>query len=200
MPTRRQIAHACRKLDDLKARLSVEGSRAGAGGAGRGRALAAPRRGLWRGLRGSALSCLPRSPNAGRCSATTPSVVERVKSPEMFFAELARLGIPHPRTVSDPAAAGCGWLAKRQGGAGGSHIVTSHDVRLQRRSGDDARPHLFSGADRGPPGLGPVRRQWEPRSACSASASSGRRRPHARNGAMAARRGPPSYRRIWRRV
>ena len=28
----------------------------------------------------------------------------------------------------DPAAAGCGWLAKRQGGAGGSHIVTSHIV------------------------------------------------------------------------
>jgi uncharacterized protein len=55
-----------------------------------------------------------------------PSVVERVKSPETFFAELARLGIPHPRTVMDPAAAGSGWLAKRQGGAGGSHVVTSH--------------------------------------------------------------------------
>ncbi|HET7851328.1 MAG TPA: ATP-grasp domain-containing protein [Methyloceanibacter sp.] len=52
-----------------------------------------------------------------------PSAVARVKAPEMFFAELARLGIPHPRTVMDPAAAESGWLAKRQGGAGGSHIV-----------------------------------------------------------------------------
>jgi predicted ATP-grasp superfamily ATP-dependent carboligase len=65
------------------------------------------------------------------------SAVGRVKAPEMFFAELARLGIPHPRTVIDPAAAGSGWLAKRQGGAGGSHIVTSHVAAGmgRRRSG-----------------------------------------------------------------
>jgi len=56
------------------------------------------------------------------------SVVERVKAPEMFFPELARLGIPHPRTVTEPPAAKGGWLAKRQGGAGGSHVVTSHVV------------------------------------------------------------------------
>jgi len=56
------------------------------------------------------------------------SVVARVKAPEIFFAELARLGIPHPRTVMDPPAQAGGWLAKRQGGAGGSHVVTSHVV------------------------------------------------------------------------
>jgi uncharacterized protein len=54
-----------------------------------------------------------------------PSAVERVKSPEIFFAELARLGIPHPRTVTDLSSAGDGWLAKRQGGAGGSHVMAS---------------------------------------------------------------------------
>jgi predicted ATP-grasp superfamily ATP-dependent carboligase len=58
-----------------------------------------------------------------------PSVVERVKSPEVFFTELARLGIPHPRTVMDPAAAGGGWLAKRQGGAGGSHVAAASPTR-----------------------------------------------------------------------
>jgi predicted ATP-grasp superfamily ATP-dependent carboligase len=71
-----------------------------------------------------------------------PSVVERVKSPEVFFTELARLSIPHPRTVIDPAAAGSGWLAKRQGGAGGSHVVTSHIVTNQaatRRMGTGGR-------------------------------------------------------------
>jgi predicted ATP-grasp superfamily ATP-dependent carboligase len=76
------------------------------------------------------------------------SVVARVKAPEMFFAELARLGIPHPRTVMDPAVAGSGWLAKRQGGAGGSHIVTSHAVTSQattrrRGTGGRARGRIY---------------------------------------------------------
>ncbi len=61
------------------------------------------------------------------------NTVERVKAPEVFFTELARLGVPHPRTVMDPAAAASGWLAKRAGGAGGSHIVTnSPDVPAKR--------------------------------------------------------------------
>ena len=54
------------------------------------------------------------------------NVVKRVKAPEMFFPELARLGIPHPRTVTEPPAEKGRWLAKRQGGAGGSHVVTRH--------------------------------------------------------------------------
>ncbi len=68
-----------------------------------------------------------------------PSVVERVKSPEVFFTELARLSIPHPRTVIDPAAAGSGWLAKRRGGAGGSHVVTSHIVTSHVAAASTAR-------------------------------------------------------------
>jgi len=59
------------------------------------------------------------------------SVVERVKAPETFFAELARLGISHPNTVTEPSRAKPGWLAKHRGGAGGSHIVT----RMPRKSG-----------------------------------------------------------------
>jgi predicted ATP-grasp superfamily ATP-dependent carboligase len=61
-----------------------------------------------------------RWPLIGNAAGT----VERVKAPETFFAELGRLGIAHPRTSTDPCAAQRGWLAKRQGGAGGNHIVT----------------------------------------------------------------------------
>ena len=120
----RDIAHACRKLDDLK-----RGFR-------------------WKTL-GSALEALAEtapSPLLGvvygagfedRTDLLTtiaerwpllgngPSVVERVKDPGLFFAELSRLGVPHPRTVTDPSAAGDGWLAKRQGGAGGSHVAAT---------------------------------------------------------------------------
>ena len=64
-----------------------------------------------------------------------PSVVERVKNPELFFVELARLGIPHPKTVTDPSKAGDGWLAKRRGGAGGSHVVASKAVARRKAAG-----------------------------------------------------------------
>ena len=74
-----------------------------------------------------------------------PSVVERVKSREVFFTELARLSIPHPRTVIDPAAAGSGWLAKRQGGAGGSHVVTSHVVTSHVAAASTARRRSAKG-------------------------------------------------------
>ncbi|MGB2933088.1 MAG: ATP-grasp domain-containing protein [Methyloceanibacter sp.] len=54
-----------------------------------------------------------------------PREVERVKAPESFFAELASLGVSHPRTVIDPPLAGKGWLTKRRGGAGGSHVAVA---------------------------------------------------------------------------
>ena len=64
-----------------------------------------------------------------------PSVVERIKDPELFFAELSRLGVQHPRTVTDPSAAGDCWLAKRQGGAGGSHVVASQMMAKRKEAG-----------------------------------------------------------------
>ena len=121
----RQIAHSCYKLDDLKRGFQWKALAP----ALEALAEAAPSP-LLGVVYGSGFEDRPtllakiaeRWPLLGN----GPSVVERVKSPEMFFTELARLGIPHPRTVMDPAAAGSGWLAKRQGGAGGSHVVTSH--------------------------------------------------------------------------
>ena len=53
----------------------------------------------------------------------TPDAVARVKEP-IELAELCRsAGIPHPETTRAPPGDPAGWLAKRQGGAGGRHVV-----------------------------------------------------------------------------
>jgi predicted ATP-grasp superfamily ATP-dependent carboligase len=54
---------------------------------------------------------------------TGAATVARLKAPEHFFATLDRLGIAHPATASEPPSRGGAWLAKKRGGAGGSHIV-----------------------------------------------------------------------------
>jgi predicted ATP-grasp superfamily ATP-dependent carboligase len=70
------------------------------------------------------------------------ATVERLKDPANFFAALDRLGIPHPRTATERPAKGAGWLAKRRGGAGGSHILPS---RLQRGGRDVYFQELVAG-------------------------------------------------------
>jgi predicted ATP-grasp superfamily ATP-dependent carboligase len=132
----RQIAHSCCKLDDLKGgfqwRTLAPALEALA------EAVPSPLLGVVYGAGfEDRTALLAKIADRWPLLGNGPSAVARVKAPEMFFAELARLGIPHPRTVTDPAAAGSGWLAKRQGGAGGSHIVTSHVAAVtdRRRSG-----------------------------------------------------------------
>jgi predicted ATP-grasp superfamily ATP-dependent carboligase len=52
-----------------------------------------------------------------------PELVARLKDPTEFFGLLDRLSIPHPLTMltrPDPAR---GWLYKRSGAAGGTHVV-----------------------------------------------------------------------------
>ena len=51
-----------------------------------------------------------------------PAAVERVKDPWGFAAACARLGIPHPPISAERPADPAGWLVKRRGGAGGSHV------------------------------------------------------------------------------
>lgn len=58
-----------------------------------------------------------------------PDGVARVKDPWDFAAACAGLGIPHPPISAEPPADLAGWLVKRRGGAGGSH------VREARRAG-----------------------------------------------------------------
>jgi predicted ATP-grasp superfamily ATP-dependent carboligase len=58
--------------------------------------------------------------------------VRRVKAPDVFFPALERLGIPHPRTALALPAKSPGWLAKKIGGAGGSHVLPSRRARRSR--------------------------------------------------------------------
>ena len=66
--------------------------------------------------------------------------VSLVKDPEIFFGRLAKLGIPHPTTRLLPPDTASGWLAKRHGGAGGSHVVPGRVVL------GASRPALAEGA------------------------------------------------------
>ncbi len=70
------------------------------------------------------------------------ATVEAIKAPENFFGTLARLGIAHPDTRTDRPAKGAGWVAKRRGGAGGSHVVAS---RLQKDADDVYFQRLIEG-------------------------------------------------------
>jgi predicted ATP-grasp superfamily ATP-dependent carboligase len=61
------------------------------------------------------------------------ATIERIKAPEIFFAALDRLGIAHPATVLTRPAKGAGWLAKKIGGAGGSHIAPARLTETDSR-------------------------------------------------------------------
>ncbi len=80
---------------------------------------------------------------------TAAATVARLKSPEDFFTTLDRLGIAHPPTQREPPARGGTWLAKKRGGAGGSHIVpsrlakTSAQIYFQEREAGRAVSALF---------------------------------------------------------
>ncbi len=54
--------------------------------------------------------------------------VTRIKTPETFFATLDELGIAYPATQTERPANRTGWVAKRRGGAGGSHIGQDADA------------------------------------------------------------------------
>jgi predicted ATP-grasp superfamily ATP-dependent carboligase len=49
-------------------------------------------------------------------------VIRTAKDPGLFFSCLESLGLPFPETVSHPPANADGWLSKRIGGSGGTHV------------------------------------------------------------------------------
>lgn len=57
-----------------------------------------------------------------RLLGNDPQTVTRVKDPRAFAALCRDCDIPHPDTIPAPPDEPTGWLAKRKGGAGGSHI------------------------------------------------------------------------------
>jgi uncharacterized protein len=72
---------------------------------------------------------LTRLAERWRLLGNDAETVARIKAPETFFATLDALAIPHPATAMMRPRNGAGWIAKRHGGAGGSHVVPS---RLQK--------------------------------------------------------------------
>ncbi len=66
---------------------------------------------------------LARIAERWRLLGNDPQTVRTVKDPHAFAALCRDCGIPHPDTVPAPPPAPDAWLAKRKGGAGGSHIA-----------------------------------------------------------------------------
>lgn len=60
-----------------------------------------------------------RWPLLGNSAAT----VAEINDPARFFPALVRHAVPHPETRLEPPDEPTGWVAKRHGGAGGSHIA-----------------------------------------------------------------------------
>jgi predicted ATP-grasp superfamily ATP-dependent carboligase len=56
-----------------------------------------------------------------------PHTVARLKDPETFAELCVDCGIPHPEISRDRPAVPAGWLAKRKGGAGGTHVRPALD-------------------------------------------------------------------------
>lgn len=66
--------------------------------------------------------CLARITERWKLFGNSPAIVARAKDP-LAFAELARdCGLPHPETSLASPADASGWLRKRRGGSGGSHV------------------------------------------------------------------------------
>lgn len=67
---------------------------------------------------------LARIAQRWRLLGNDPQTVTRVKDPHAFAALCGDCNIPHPDTIPSPPSESTGWLAKRKGGAGGSHIAS----------------------------------------------------------------------------
>jgi uncharacterized protein len=60
-----------------------------------------------------------------RLLGNDPHIVAKVKDPRAFATLCRECAIPHPETVRSLPRDPAGWLAKRKGGAGGSHIASA---------------------------------------------------------------------------
>ncbi|HEX6828990.1 MAG TPA: ATP-grasp domain-containing protein, partial [Burkholderiales bacterium] len=64
-----------------------------------------------------------------RLLGNSPETVAAIKDPARFFPLLSRLGVPHPETRLAPPSEPAGWLVKRRGGAGGTHVAPATGAR-----------------------------------------------------------------------
>lgn len=77
------------------------------------------------------------------------AAVRRIKDPRLFFPLLDRVGLPYPALSHEPPADPAHWLAKREGGAGGGHVVPADGARgagvyYQRRASGRSFALLFA--------------------------------------------------------
>ncbi len=75
---------------------------------------------------------LARLAERWRLLGNDPDVVAAVKDPARFVSLCRHCDIPHPDTQPARPADPAGWLAKRRGGAGGSHIATTAKPNAMR--------------------------------------------------------------------
>jgi uncharacterized protein len=85
-----------------------------------------------------------------RLLGNDPQTVATVKDPDAFAALCRDCDVPHPETQATPPREPDGWLAKRKGGAGGSHIVrpspancAQNDVYFQHATAGEPVSALF---------------------------------------------------------
>ncbi|MEM7193284.1 MAG: ATP-grasp domain-containing protein [Pseudomonadota bacterium] len=64
------------------------------------------------------------------------ATIAQVSDPEVFFATLDRCKIAYPKTQMCPPVNLAGWLVKRAGGAGGSHIQATQRAGNHAAEGD----------------------------------------------------------------
>jgi predicted ATP-grasp superfamily ATP-dependent carboligase len=103
-----------------------------------------------------------------------PDTVARLKDPGRFFPLLDSLGIAHPETRMERPAGPSGWLVKRTGGAGGSHVkpaLARHRARpgryFQRLQSGRTLSALFVADGRDARVIG-INEQWTAGVACCA--------------------------------
>jgi predicted ATP-grasp superfamily ATP-dependent carboligase len=89
--------------------------------------------------------------------------IARAKNPAGFFALLDTLGIAHPATQLAPPSDADGWLSKRVGGSGGTHVVAAAERSARRyfqRRLDGEPFSVLAIAARGGVQIVGISRQW----------------------------------------
>jgi len=76
---------------------------------------------------------LARIARQWRLFGNAPDTIARLKDPASFAALCRGCGVPHPPTRTDRPAETGGWVVKRAGGAGGTHVRAPSD-RSERSS------------------------------------------------------------------
>jgi predicted ATP-grasp superfamily ATP-dependent carboligase len=78
------------------------------------------------------IEALQRLADGRELFGNPPGLVARLKDPTEFFGLLDRLSIPHPPTRLTRPEPPQGWLYKRSGAAGGSHVIDAQEADADR--------------------------------------------------------------------